>query len=337
MSKGNMLLGHARGKVGSLVFSRSNGQQIVRARAEVVKNPRTRAQLIQRIIINTVAQAYSLMQPILDHSFEGVPKGQRSMSYFNSQNAKELRERVAAAANLYNVQTFSPLGTNVFALNPYKISKGSLPKVAVTYKYNETDNSGVGVVALSANTYAAVLADYGLQRGDQLTFVVVRENGEGSAIFEYARVILDPRDADGNEAPLSTAFTTNNAPTLPSSKNEGSFTKLAVSGGNLEFAIGDSIGIVGVSVIVSRKGSDGNWLRSNAQLVVASIDESNLGATMGEALDRAIQGSVDVESPYYLNNAGKTAAVAEDNTSTGGGSSSGGGSGIPGGSAGGEG
>ena len=72
MSKGNMLLGHARGKVGSLVFSRANGKQIVRSRAEVVKNPRTEQQMVQRIMLNTIAQAYSQMKAITDHSFQGT-------------------------------------------------------------------------------------------------------------------------------------------------------------------------------------------------------------------------------------------------------------------------
>ena len=33
-----------------------------------------------------------------------------------------------------------------------------------------------GLMALSANTYQAVISDYGLQRGDQLTFVVITAN-----------------------------------------------------------------------------------------------------------------------------------------------------------------
>ena len=92
MSKGNMLLGHARGKVGSLVFSRANGKQIVRAKADVVANPQTEAQVIQRIMLNTVAQAYSKMASICDHSFQGVQKGAKSMSYFMKVNLNKLRQ-----------------------------------------------------------------------------------------------------------------------------------------------------------------------------------------------------------------------------------------------------
>ena len=43
MAKGNMLLGFSRGSVGDLTFYRRNSQQVTRARARVVKNPKTLA------------------------------------------------------------------------------------------------------------------------------------------------------------------------------------------------------------------------------------------------------------------------------------------------------
>ena len=48
MSKGNVLLGYARGKVGDVVFSRRNGEQITSARNRNPRNPRTPRQMFQR-------------------------------------------------------------------------------------------------------------------------------------------------------------------------------------------------------------------------------------------------------------------------------------------------
>ena len=67
----------------------------MRSRAEVVKNPQTEKQMVQRIILNTIAQAYSRMSPITDHSFEGIQTGQASMSFFMHRNMDSLRQKVA--------------------------------------------------------------------------------------------------------------------------------------------------------------------------------------------------------------------------------------------------
>ena len=75
MAKGIAINGMLRGKLGGVVYSRVNGEQISRVKAEVVRNPKTTAQMAQRAIFATATQAYSLMKPIVDHSRERVPYG----------------------------------------------------------------------------------------------------------------------------------------------------------------------------------------------------------------------------------------------------------------------
>ena len=221
-----MLLGHARGKVGSLVFSRSNGQQVVRARAEVVKNPRTETQLIQRIFLNTVSQAYSKMQPIVDHSFEGVAPGQASMSFFMKKNLDKIRAYVKNQLDndqsYDDIVAFTALGENYISPNNYIISKGSLPEVLPTF----TGSTAGKIENISANTYEGVINSMGLQRGDQITFITMQGSMAVGVDFHYARVILDPINADLTEAPLSTPFIVEGAINLPNGRNEGAFTTL---------------------------------------------------------------------------------------------------------------
>lgn len=95
MAKGNMLQGMARGKVGDVVFSRLNGEQIARVRNRNPKNPKTNAQLYQRAIMATVMQAYSAGRAIFDHSFEGFSVGEGNQRRFMSVNAKRLRASLA--------------------------------------------------------------------------------------------------------------------------------------------------------------------------------------------------------------------------------------------------
>lgn len=318
MSKGNMLLGHARGKVGDLVFSRVNGQQVTRARASVVKNPQTEAQMIQRILLNTIIQAYSRMSEICDHSFEGIPVGQKSMSQFMKRNLSLLRERVAAERAegkfFEEIFAFSPIGLNNFTMNAYVLSSGSLPQVDA-----ECDSFVGGKVAITmagaSLTYADVINTLGLQRGDQLTFVCQEAYTDSRASFKFARVILDPRDADGNALDLSTLFLNGTAINMPSPRNEGEEMAFSYANGNLQFMC-SSGSTFGAAVIVSRQKADGTWLRSNAQITLDAAMPWGLirAYSMQDALDMAASGALDLQSERYLNNAARriTAGGAAD-------------------------
>lgn len=309
MSKGNMLLGHARGKVGSLVFSRSNGQQIVRARAEQVKNPQTDAQMIQRILLNTIAQAYSKMSAIVDHSFEGVPAGQKSMSLFMKRNLDALRNKLAEVGDLNASEpNVSPINSNILAVNDYEIAKGSLPECT------PREVSGTGAfTGITANTYKAVIDKYGLQRGDQLTFIIIDENARGIASFKYARVILDPRNQDGTEAAMTTEFLNAGAINLPNPKNENNGILFTIEDNEFYFHSADLC--LGGAMIASRQKEDGTWLRSNSTLL-ASLDGGTTEWNMQQALDDFKAGQLQVINPRYLNNAGKGASTSSGSATT---------------------
>lgn len=309
-----MLLGHARGKVGSLVFSRANGKQIVRSRAEVVKNPRTQAQMIQRILLNTIAQGYSNMKAIVDHSFEGLSAGQASMSYFMQRNLDNLRTKVAAeiaeGKSLNQIFDFSPLRSNVLAVNAYEIAKGTLPMIPAQ-GISDARNMGFEV---NANTYEGIISRYGLKRGDQLTFIALVVGADSSIKFNFARVILDPRESDGTEAPLSTEFVASNAIVKPSTRNEGTFNALSFGANKISFALSESICMAG-AIIVSRKSNDGTWMRSNATLVINTTSYTGV-TSMQAALDLLAQSGIDGLSDMYLNNAG-TSNVNTGSTESG--------------------
>jgi len=304
MSKGNMLLGHARGKVGSLVFSRNNGKQIVRSRAEVVKNPQTEKQMVQRIILNTIAQAYSRMSPITDHSFEGIQTGQASMSFFMHRNMDSLRQKVAneiqAGGDFWNVTAFVPVGSNEFAVNDFVIAKGTLPEVKTIMQGIASTKAAV---ALATNTYQGVLDEYGLNRGDQLTFVCTQGSRPDNTQFYFVRVILDPQNADGSQADLSSPFITEGAINLPNKRNEGLFGSLEYADGKILYGFNTQL-LTSSAVIVSRGKSDGTWARSNATLLTSDDRLAGFFKSLGECLEMLQSGGVNTLSSRYLNNAG---------------------------------
>lgn len=331
MAKGNMLLGHARGKVGSLVFSRQNGKQVTRAKAETVRNPQTEKQIVQRIILNTISQAYSRMAPITDHSFEGKSNPSENMAAFMKRNMNELRSKISRAVDagmsFEEITNFAPIGTSNFVYNPLVISMGALPKIPVI---SVTSGTGAKTGAVTANTYQAVIDAFGLQRGDQLTFVNIVEDAQGNKYFYYSRVILNPVDAEGNNLPLSTAFINQGAIVSPSPKNEGQFAALSFDTTGITFAVGNTT-VKAAAIIVSREKGDGSYARSEASLVLDAnaIDESVDMCTLQDAIDMFQENGVGLDNSKYLNNASFKGGAASGSGSNGGGGSTGGGGSNP--------
>ena len=304
MAKTGFWLNGAKGKVAGTTIYQSNGETVMRVINRSVKNPRTTAQLIQRIITKTVAKQYSAMKAICDHSFEGVTAGANTMAKFRSVNNTLLRERIAAAqqagSKFDEIFNFIPLKTYKFIPAAVQLSDGSLPQIVVI---NATDNGSI--IAGAINTYQGILDTLGLERGDQLTFVTVEMiNGYK---FNFCRVILDPREADGSAAPISTAFVgENNNIVKPSFRNEGAFNTLTfnTTAQSLSFSIKNE-SVVAAAVIASRKVNN-EWLRSKAMLIMGDETlEPDDNFSLQQALDLAIQGTeIYTDSQRYLNNAG---------------------------------
>jgi hypothetical protein len=106
-----------------------------------------------------------------------------------------MRAAEVGSENLGNFINFVPLGEKGVRPAAFIISDGKLPAVPATINAEFK-----AVMALGANTYQSVIDTYDLQRGDQLTFVAIEEStvNLGQYVVKYARVILDPRNADGH-------------------------------------------------------------------------------------------------------------------------------------------
>lgn len=146
MAKGIEMNGQLRGKRGGAVYYRSNGVQVSRALAENVSNPNTQPQRIQRMIMATVMQAYSLTKEITDHSFEGIKYKQDSMAFFQRVNANKLRAQIGAVNPAFT-PSFTAPKVQALIPNGYTISRGSLSPVPFSFQ------------AGAANTQYPVIGD----------------------------------------------------------------------------------------------------------------------------------------------------------------------------------
>lgn len=318
-------LRNGKGKLaGATVYQDGNGNTVMR---EIVSptNPKTQAQMVQRIIMHTVMQAYSKMKEICDHSFEGVKKGQDTMSLFMKENVQKCRAAVAEmqaqGVSFINMFNFSPLGTKNFAANQYLVAMGSLPRVTTQWVEDSTILYPTAQ-GITTNTYESVIQSLGLKRGDQLTFCIVTEGANNLTEFHFARVILDPTTSDFQPAPLSSPLVdAQGAITFPSVRNEGTANfKFTMTANGLRYQYEDMHSVaddaIAAYVIVSRKLGD-TWQRSTTFMSYpGSLPNS---ASLGECLEAAqgTQNSIYTGADAYLNNAGTGggASSAEDSNS----------------------
>lgn len=197
---------YIRGRIGSDVYSvGKNGmgekQQVVRSLAEQVSNPRSQGQMFGRMIMSTTMQAVSALTAIIDHSFDGYPKGQPSISQFIKNNYALIKADAnanAAGSNDFGLNKYQEKGIKVGA---YLVSDGNqtLPSAV-------TASGGALLIALTANTLTVggLKAALGLSADGYLTNVTV----DASGVVTYFRVHLTTTLAD------STAITSSNVASL---------------------------------------------------------------------------------------------------------------------------
>ena len=174
MSKGNMLLGYARGKVGSLVFLRRKNEQITRSYNAKPANPNTVAQSAQRVQLSNLVSFYRSLKALLGHSFTDAAPNQSSYNAFVSANLN--------STHVYLSKDAAQARAAVVA--PYIISSGVLPSVQVQgVGANAITNIAVGDltstddVTIGAFSRALVDNNNNIEEGMQLSYVsLVQEN-----------------------------------------------------------------------------------------------------------------------------------------------------------------
>lgn len=291
MSKGNLFMGNASGKLADVVLYRNAGAQVARLRVRNPKNPRSEQQLIQRVIQSTASKAYSVLQAICNHAFEGKQSRTANQSEFMRLNVARDRYRVSVApmgwrslSNFNSRDLVEPLANN------YIVASGSLPEMQFSGD-GQAFTIGAGSGLASTDTYEQVCTKMGLQRGDQITIlnVKVADNGAMSEL-NAARIILEPNDGD-----MTTVFLgTGGAINKPNDKNQGNFT-VGIAEGALTIELGKS---GGAGTVILSRYADGKWLRSTARMFVAGrIDNP---PTLGAAVD---SWKTAVSSDKYLNQA----------------------------------
>ena len=169
----NFWLQDNKQKLGGAVIYQANGQTLMRQLAPSVTNPRTDAQMEQRVKLANLVAFYRASSKWMRGAFETKPSNQSDYNAFVSANA--------SANSVYLTKSQVDEGTAVVA--PYVVSRGSLGEITQVASEGRIDtNLYVGGLSINDSTtiaqFSAALINNnnGIQEGDQVSVVQYIQN-----------------------------------------------------------------------------------------------------------------------------------------------------------------
>lgn len=282
MAKSKSFFGMRTGSTKSLTFSILRGQQITKDRVSRVSNPQNLNQGMIRSIFSAAAKFYAKCRFILDHSWEGIEYGTPSQAEF-------MKHAIASRFG-----TSLAKGEAAVPFN-YQVSHGSLPSIS------SGPLLGVG----------------GVPTGRLLSSLQFFEGISITAFRELNNLLIDDNITllgwDGNNNTFAITYTLVDKDmelaSLDPSKIEG-----VLSQSSSQYAFGDvftslneeygsmlctKVGnLLNGAVILSRKDSNGKWLRSSESFTMLNVDTTSIEGAISYTKAGA---GVSIESEYQLN------------------------------------
>lgn len=141
MGKAGFIMQGARGRLGDTIYYKGEKGTLQRVRV-APRNAKTAKQMAQRIIFATVNQAAAWMKSLVNHSFENVPEGEKSVREFTRLNLSLLRnyaaDDFANTPDAVDAKVFTTTkGISTLIPNRYVVSKGTLQlnsKISLAWK-----------------------------------------------------------------------------------------------------------------------------------------------------------------------------------------------------------
>lgn len=288
MAKARQALSLWKGRAGGVVYSVLNGNQIMRSAPASVSNPKSDAQVAQRMKLAPAQNFYSQLEALVSlgfasHTFQGKKYG----------NANRLRFLQLAMLN--NQGPYVPKDTMDFIPFDYQVSEGSLPSfTGRMYLYEDTARLNEIAVGISETEITAENVEqwanaFGCNPGDQISILTVALVN-GYYIPKVTRFLVQAGTSFANlYDDFDIAFY------LPTGKTLAT----ATFGSLLIKYEGEA-----VCAVLSRQQANGEFLRSSEYMHIAtSIREKYYSPA---ALDAALRSYQNVQSanstdPYYNN------------------------------------
>ena len=289
----NFNLKNQIGKLGGAVYYVVNGETRSRELAASVTNPRTTAQMLQRVKWSNLVNFYRANRSWMKYAFETKKANQSEYNKFMSLNVSN--------SQIYLTKQQAAGGACV--AYPYIITQGSLPSVehTISGNYVNTNIYLPASASLQDTTSVAQLSQWlveqnpALQYGDQLSLIRVYQSSNPNTGYPYIIVRK-------YEMILSTTNFSSWANYLPSD------IVTTGSTGDLYFLKVDATGRVGgISFIISRTISGKTYV-STQSLVVVGNDTLIGQFSSNNQLQAAINSYGESEEVFLSSTTANTAA-----------------------------
>lgn len=177
MARGSMFWGKTRGKLGETILSVVNGQQITRKYQAQVINPKSTAQMLQRIKFANAVKFYKhATQNFFQFAYEDKRKTE---SYYNAFMRHNTGKAILVTRDSYNDSSYPAMGIE------YEMTSGSLPSLDLTAPSETYAETTTAKMFFQLNLHSSLttgttwgevsseLIDQGYANGDIITLVYI--------------------------------------------------------------------------------------------------------------------------------------------------------------------
>ena len=274
MSKGNMFINKAAGKVGNLVLYQRSGEQVMRAYQSKVKNPRTLEQVMQRAKFANAVKFYKrAVKNFFPFAFEDQRANESAFNAF-------MRHNIALSPFL----TKPMVDEGKFpAIGSWMMSQGSLDMPIAGVNIPSVDGEPVDKLRINLldgmklekktiGEFSQQLEEKGgFEEGDILTFVFIATDAEEASSLTLSE--LEDDDSLHYPSWCICQFILDKSSTKPLTEwsyvgKPNFIMEIGASGQYLDFSVGDAwSGMFAATMLISRKTVDNKLLTSTSFLV----------------------------------------------------------------------
>lgn len=169
-------------KLGGVVLYQAQGRTLARELAPAVSNPRTPAQMVQRVKLANVVSVYRANRTWMPGAFEDKKQNESDYNAFVSANL----------ANSLVATSKAEAAAGAAVVAPYKISSGSLPSIEHNVQSSTiVTNLYVGNLAISGTTTIGQLStalinnNAGIREGMQLSLIINLQQVQAGTLVPY--------------------------------------------------------------------------------------------------------------------------------------------------------
>lgn len=208
MSKRSLFWGHASGKLGEAVYYRAGGEQRTRAYVAKIKNPKTRAQALQRTKFNNMVAVFRGTSVFVKSLFKAEKSSQSPFNAFVKRNfplCLTVADREMVELGEGGSQNF------VFANG--SVNFNTVPSIVPFKPLGNEENSleyfwGIGIAGGDVNSSRTVVGDIvGLYTGAEVYQALVGSANPYNLPAKFALSFIEC--IQGNVAPAYYTYTVN--------------------------------------------------------------------------------------------------------------------------------